>query len=57
MSRTKRQTVFILQRIGNKFIHFILIMLVGTDVSIRVIFVCEETKYAEETHLLDLVAI
>ena len=36
-------------------IQLILIIIVGTDVCVPVVFVWEETRVPEETHLSDLV--
>ena len=36
--------LFILQRLQNKYIQLILIMLVGTDVCVPVVFVWEKTR-------------
>ena len=41
--------------ITKQVIQLILIMLVGTDVCIRMVFVWEETGVPEETNLSDLV--
>ena len=50
------QSLFILQQLQNKYIQLILIMVIGTDDCVCVVFVWEQTwEYPEETHLSNLV--